>query len=1391
MEYKKILLGLDVGSNSVGWCLTDEHNNIIKKSGKSLWGVRLFDSPDGDQKSPAATRRGYRNNRRRLKRRRQRIELLQELFAKPMHEVDSTFFMRLDESFYHKDDRSIKFDHTLFNDINYKDSDYYREYPTIYHLRKHLLESDKKEDLRFIYLALHHMIKYRGNFLFEGNNFKPMDDEEAINLFLELNTYLELLEVEVVTANSDVIKKLKQINSKSHVTITDLKENFNNVLNPNNNKELKTFFIPFMAGGKIDLSKLSCDVGDSGVEVKITADTEDIENKLTTLISLNPDKEDLLNALIVCVKIYQFFLLGRLLGQYKYISDAMVARYNEHHEDLLALKKYIKANMPKKYYEVFRDVNIKDENNYPYYIGSNNSNGVIKRFKHQKQQEFIKYIEKILDLKDRQKVESNPFLKEVRDKIDSNSYLNKQNSPANGIFPYQLNLMEMEVILEKQSKYYPFLLEKDNDGLSIKEKIISLLKFHIPYYVGPLVSPKEDDEQTQYAWVKRTSDKIYPWNFDKIVDKDTSAENFIRRMLNRCTYLPSCYCLPINSIIFSYYNVLATINKIAINGALLNFEEKEALIRDLFAKNRKITKKKIVNYYETKYQTKVIITSSNDKEIDEITCSLASYYDFVSIFGKEYVKENIDTIEKIIQDIVIFEDKSILEKRLKDNYNIKDKEIIKKIKGLTYQKFSRLSKELLMDIYPNDDDETGECVLSIMQKTNQNLQEIISNDQFDEAIKKYNAEHSNNEKMDTIEEYVDTLYVSPGMKRPLIQAYRIIDELEKIMGRPIDEYYVECTRTNRAQKKKTTSRYEKVKALYDEAIKFAKEDTQLKRMRNELSAMDQNRLQSDKYYLYFTQLGKDMYTGKSIDLDDLSTKYDIDHIVPQSLVKDDSLENRVLVLKSINNTKSDAFPIPRELLFEGASSFYEMLYKNHFIGEKKYHNLIRRDPLTPEELEGFVNRQLVYTSQSVKGLVKAIKYFKEMEDFKPKIIYSKGENVSDFRKTFDIIKSRTANNFHHAHDAYLNIVVGRALNCYFKPWGETARTIEWMHDNGLSTNPLNAFFNNKNRTKEPIMDGDIVVWNYENSINKVKNTIFNRFDIMVTTRAYVGTNLLNKVSVLPKGEGNIPVKTKNTPLTDTSKYGGFTGYAFGFYCLIKNNYKVIMEPIPTMFKDNIDAYLSDKYGKNAYQILLPQLKINSVVRVGKKKFCITGKTNESFLIKNLNERIFNQKQLSIIRRLDKLMDKIKNSKIKISGSETDEEISKYFVYSNGNLTISPAANDKTRAIVLSKEELGMLYDELVLMFSKEIYSYSNILKLAETLKMKKGMFLKLSILGQCQILSQVLLLLKCNERKSCDLSLIGLSKNCGILTTSTTLSNCTLIAESITGFYTKELYRVD
>ena len=78
--------------------------------------------------------------------------------------------MRLHESKYHVEDKTNPVKYTLFMDKDYTDVDYYKEFPTIYHLRHHLMTKGTK-DVRLLFLAIHHILKYRGNFLYGKKRF--------------------------------------------------------------------------------------------------------------------------------------------------------------------------------------------------------------------------------------------------------------------------------------------------------------------------------------------------------------------------------------------------------------------------------------------------------------------------------------------------------------------------------------------------------------------------------------------------------------------------------------------------------------------------------------------------------------------------------------------------------------------------------------------------------------------------------------------------------------------------------------------------------------------------------------------------------------------------------------------------------------------------------------------------------------------------------------------------------------------------------------------------------------------------------------------------------------------------------------------------------------------
>ncbi|WP_342995480.1 type II CRISPR RNA-guided endonuclease Cas9, partial [Parolsenella catena] len=157
-------IGLDMGTGSVGWSVVDENGKLLHFKKQPTWGSRLFDSAQ-----PASEARVHRGQRRRYVRRRWRLDLLQGLFKAEMDQVDPEFFTRLNMS------RLVEGD-PIFNGTDFTVDDYYKRFPTIYHLRKWLMETDEKADLRLVYLAIHNIVKHRGNFLRqEEKNLKSKD----------------------------------------------------------------------------------------------------------------------------------------------------------------------------------------------------------------------------------------------------------------------------------------------------------------------------------------------------------------------------------------------------------------------------------------------------------------------------------------------------------------------------------------------------------------------------------------------------------------------------------------------------------------------------------------------------------------------------------------------------------------------------------------------------------------------------------------------------------------------------------------------------------------------------------------------------------------------------------------------------------------------------------------------------------------------------------------------------------------------------------------------------------------------------------------------------------------------------------------------------------------
>lgn len=1320
---KDYYVGFDIGTESVGWAVSDFYYNLCKFHGKSMWGYELF-----DECNTAVDRRTFRNSRKRIDRKRQRIAWLQMLFDEEISKVDISFFQRLKESNLYLEDKSTNVPYAVFADKNYTDVDYHNAYPTIYHLRKDLIESEDPHDIRLVYLALHHLIKNRGHFLFDNLNSDYDSDSSFDFLYDDLVTYLKE-EMGIVLECSDSSNVADVLKDKSKSRSVKKKElsNYFQITKKNNPQEVE--IITLLCGLKGTLSTIFSDKTlDDAEKNKIVFDNSFDENE-DDYIAILQDRYELIEKVKA---IYDWAVLADILNGESYISFAKVKTYEEHKNDLRMLKDYVKERCFDKYDEIFRVSS--DIPNYTSYSGKykeNGKTGVLARKNKATQEEFCSYLLKSLKNLDHSGYE-DMFLK-----IENNTFMPKIVVKDNGVIPMQVNEKEVKMILNNASKYLPFLSEKDCDGISVSDKILKIFQFRIPYYVGPL------NTHSDKSWLIRGKEKIYPWNFDKVVDVEKSAEAFITNLTSKCTYLFDRDVIPKNSILYSKFMVLNELNNLRLDGEKPDVQFKQDIFNDLFMHHKKVTRKSLVNYIKSKTgETPDITGIDGDFKTSMRSAIELSSYDL-----------SLEEKEVIISSITIFgDDKKLLKKRLKKNFADKlSDDDIKKISKLKYKDWGRFSKDLLTEIYDFDEN-TGEVkdnIINSLWNTNDNFMELLgSKYNFQKSIENANRGIQNST---SIRKMVEALYVSPKIKRPIYQSLLIMKEIEKIQKNQPKKIFVEMTRSDgvKGDKGRKHSRKKCLEKLY----KNCKEDSG--ELWESLEKTPDNEFQQDKLYLYYTQFGKCMYTGESIDISDLFNQniYDIDHIFPRSKVKDDSLDNRVLVKRIVNSHKDNDYPLDKSIR-DKMKSFWYVLYSKELISKKKFERLTRSTSLTDSELSDFIARQLVETSQSTKAVADILKVLYPNTE----IVYVKARYVSDIRNKseYKMLKCRTVNDMHHAKDAYLNIVVGNVYNERF-----THNKINFIK--GLQTKKysMNKMFN------YDVKNAWIAEDNY--SLNIVKKTM-NKNNPIYRRYSFVQHGALFKVLPLKKGKGQAPLK-ENSPLSNINKYGGYDKPTSSYFSYVefegkKGKKSRQLVPIDSYLRKEYEGnpiqYLTERLGLVNPKILIPIVKYNACIEIDGFRMNISSKSNggKQLIYKSAMPLVLGYQSDLYVRNITKLLE-------------------------------SPEDHTITEFDGVSFDENIDLFDSLVNKMCNTILKvkYSDM---GKKINQKRDVFVSLDLRTQCFVLNEILKILHCNVLMG-DLSKVGLAKKSGALTSNSVLTEIKnvksiyLVNQSVTGLFENKI----
>lgn len=1337
MEQKNYYIGIDAGTSSVGWAVTDPEYNIIKKNGKALWGSRLF-----EEASTAEKRRMARSARRGGDRRAFRQALLRELFAEEIFKVDPAFYLRLDESKFWEEDKKVPSRYCLFNDPQFNDRDYHAAYPTIYHLRRELMHSRDPHDIRLVYLAIAHLIKHRGHFFMQMSVSDSRPDfmlnwnsfTEHTRDLMDLNVSCEDLEALQTVLKEKMPVREKQKKLKSLIAVSGEPE-----------APAFTCIYDLLSGKTCDVSK-SFGIrleGDEKNALKLSLTGEDLDDE-EKIMTYHSYLEDQFQILLDLKDIYDWGVLISILHGAATISEGKTASYEKHERDLKKLQKLLKAEFRDQYNECFRHVR-KGLNNYCAYTGHFDRRN--ERYKKEafrcSRDDFYGYLKKLL------KSSQSKAAQEILQEIELGSFLPLQHDKENSVIPYQMNLHELQMILDHASGYLPFLNVEDEEGLSVRAKVESLLTFRVPYYVGPLDSANAK-AGTHWAVKKQPETRVLPWNFDTVVDKEASAEAFMEQLTNTCTYLLGESVLPKDSIAYSHFMALNELNNVTVHGRKLPVEIKQKAFSELFARRPQVRRKNL----EVFLRTEGLLQKGEEDAIGGVDGDFKTSLKIEQKLRAIFVDDlpDVRQMEKMILSVLLLkQEPDMLRSRIRRLVpDITDSQLkrVCKLPCSGWGRFSGKFLEGLQAVVPEAGDQPV-CILDALWKTQNNLMQLLSNAMpYQALIEQCNAELFEDARLNY--QTVEKLSAPPAVRRTVWQTLKIVEEVTHIMGGAPKKIFVEMAK-GPSGTGRTLSRKYQLMSCYQSM----KEEGSL--WVQKLDAYDDSRLRQDKLYLYFTQMGRCMYTGEAIDLQALLNDggnqiFDIDHIYPRSKVKDDSLDNRVLVYKKANQEKSDKYPLAPETR-KIQTGFWKLLYDHNLISKVKLERLTRATGFTEEELTGFISRQLVETRQSTKLLAQILN--QALPD--SRIVYVKAGNVSDFRQCFDLVKVRDLNDLHHAKDAYLNIVVGNVYDVKF-----TADPRSFLRSGEQYSMKTEVLF------ARTVKRGNQTAWQKE-SIETVKHN-YRKNHIMVTRMALrrnSGQNGGFYDQNAVRG-GSIPLKG-DPRMANTQRYGGYNGDT-GAYMFLAEHGKVkkrirSLEPMYLRYAglaerdpSYLETYCRTVLGLEEPRIIIPEIQYNTLMETKGFRFWLTGRSGGNVLGIQSFQLVLPAEEERYLKKILKVCQRLKDSRAELNITEENNHV-------NGRDNLH-------------------IYEMLLAKMKIPTYSGRPASQIKVVEEGKKE-FIKLPLDRQCTALWNLLSLFRGNGQA--DLTDIQGSKGVGKLQINKkTSEDFKIIYQSVTGFYSHE-----
>lgn len=1257
-------LGLDTGVENAGHAAIDENFNILKYRHKKEIGVTQFRKAD-----TAQSRRTFRAARRRYHHRKWRLKQFEKYMAPYFAEqgIDYQEYFRA----FHNSWVSPKDPHRKQLRFNTE----LNRYPTRYHAMAALIENDKDlptdpaKKLELIFEVIHPLIKYRGHFLdfeeVESFRVSELNYQSTLN---ELNEKLQKVGSEtehkatfsISTSNASKIESV--INNPNHsndekcdqlkelLTVSSLNSKDKQI-----NNRIKETISQLIVGKNISSINKLQELFNYHDDIQVLDPDKGTFKKFKDFSFGDSDVQDKLDAMRNVYSVNSIALLDCLYKIYRQIklkdlvpfSKKKVESYDIFQKQLKKYKAVLKTIPNPKTVAYLKQ----QLNEYLYF--KRRSSGSI---------DYTTFIKNI-----RQGTKSlkpydgkNKYAHDILEDIKKGSFLRKQRSLDNGNIPHQIMQLELRRIIETQSKVPGFEWLAKNDQTNDHEKynLERFIDFRAPYYVGPL----DKDHSSEFSWVCFKDNKKIPltiWNFDERIDFGKTINNFIRRMTATDTYLLGEAVLPASSLLYQKYEVLNELNKIKIQGKNISVKEKQALYNDLFVRaeddSNKVKLSSVCHYLNAHFEK-----YHNDLKPNQIkgvsggtkfNSFLSTYHDL-----KQSITDLIDDpkwqddIEAIIEILTVFN---------KDTVQIKKDEISKlriaqsksfpldKIARKQYKGWGHLSKKLLVELKSNGalKDKKNHSILDILWLTNYNFNQIINWQEFKKQINQFNREFTEGEtRQAKINRILQYSRISPYDARSIRQLIAIVDDYVKFNHRSPQMIALEFAR-GKETNANNAPKYVRIERLLKNTVAKIEWDQRLKK---EFKSFKSTKKQKDfgiKEYLYFTQNGKDIYDGKSINIDELDN-YDIDHIFPKSTgFRDDSIDNKALT--SAHNNRAVKKNKPAIQVFARQKAFWKYLNDCRLISDKKYKRLTF-DWTSKEADEhqklGMMARSLVDTRAVTKITTQIL-----TELYPETKIVAVNANLSkQLRNKFHLPKVRDVNDYHHAVDAYLaafDAVYMWKLYPTLRPLLDYNDHLfaKDVKDIDLSKFGFASLFDSKNEVEVIVNKYGEIVGNRSQIVKKLKSLANPKWISVIYRHSEKGNKggALFKQTINKANNSKKAINLKRN--LDPSLYGYYCTPFSKYMMLIKYDEKYKVVNVPNGFniknKATTDKLIKQQCGASNYRILinrlLPFTMAQNIAKVGKERFEMHYLINSADGPTNYDQLWLPEKTMGLLEELNK------------------------------------------------------------------------------------------------------------------------------------------------------------